>query len=291
MPERVGGSKPNRSLITSAGGAPLRNGAPVLNGVRIAYDVTGNGPALMLLHGLGKVRRDWHKLGYVKRLKDDFTVITVDIRGSGESAALGNAVPLRNGVPFPDGALCDVTDYAIDKICQDIDAVADACGVGQFAVWGYSFGGNIARYLGAWSKRVTAVAIIGVPFGPAISEGFVADFVSKWAPLVEAYKQGKALPSNERKPIASGQVPTYLACMQAMQAWPSIEPGDVACPALLLTGTKNKVPMAWIETHRQAIEQAGTRVEIIPGLNHLQEFSQVERVLPVVKSFFKKNAL
>jgi pimeloyl-ACP methyl ester carboxylesterase len=46
------------------------------DGTRIAYDVTGQGPALMLLHGAGKTRRDWHKVGYVDRLKDDFTVIT-----------------------------------------------------------------------------------------------------------------------------------------------------------------------------------------------------------------------
>jgi pimeloyl-ACP methyl ester carboxylesterase len=242
------------------------------DGIRIAYDVTGSGPALMLLHGLGKVRRDWHKAGYVERLKGDFTVITVDIRGSGES-----------------DLLVDTADYAIEKICQDIDAVADACGLGQFAVWGYSFGGNIARYLGAWSKRVTAVAIIGVPFGP-IDENFITDFVNKWAPLVEAYKQGKALSAKERKPIASGQIPTYLACLQAMRAWPSIEPGDVACPALLLSGTKNKAPMDWIEAHRQALEKAGTRVEIVPGLNHLQEFSQIERVFPPVSGFFKEHA-
>jgi len=29
----------------------------------IAYEVTGHGPFLMLLHGAGKDRRDWHKLG------------------------------------------------------------------------------------------------------------------------------------------------------------------------------------------------------------------------------------
>ena len=56
------------------------------DGVRIAYDINGQGPALMLLHGAGKNKQDWHKVGYVKRLESDFTVITVDIRGSGETA-------------------------------------------------------------------------------------------------------------------------------------------------------------------------------------------------------------
>jgi pimeloyl-ACP methyl ester carboxylesterase len=52
-------------------------------GIRIAYDVIGQGPALMLLHGAGKTRKDWKKVGYVERLKDEFKIINVDIRGSG----------------------------------------------------------------------------------------------------------------------------------------------------------------------------------------------------------------
>jgi pimeloyl-ACP methyl ester carboxylesterase len=54
----------------------------------VDYDVSGQGPALMLLHSAGKTRQDWHKAGYVKRLETDFTVIAVDIRGSGESEFL-----------------------------------------------------------------------------------------------------------------------------------------------------------------------------------------------------------
>ena len=38
------------------------------DGVRIAYAVTGAGQPLMLVHGAGKTRMDWHTLGYVERL-------------------------------------------------------------------------------------------------------------------------------------------------------------------------------------------------------------------------------
>ena len=148
-----------------------------VDGTRIAYDVTGNGPALMLLHGAGKTRRDWHKLGYVERLKGYFTVITVDIRGTGGS-----------------DKLYDIADYGIEKICEDLYAVADACDVEKFAVWGFSFGGNITRYLGAWSDRVTAIAVIGVPFGSAVHEDFdqvIDNHVKRWDAKVQAYKWGE----------------------------------------------------------------------------------------------------
>ena len=55
------------------------------DGARIAYDVTGSGPAVMLLHGGGQTRRAWHDAGYVERLAQEFTVITLDLRANGES--------------------------------------------------------------------------------------------------------------------------------------------------------------------------------------------------------------
>ena len=46
------------------------------DGIRLAYDVTGSGPVLVLLHGAGEghTRQSWHEAGYVDRLKDSYTV-------------------------------------------------------------------------------------------------------------------------------------------------------------------------------------------------------------------------
>jgi pimeloyl-ACP methyl ester carboxylesterase len=248
------------------------------DGTRIAYDVTGSGPFLVLLHGAGKTRRDWHKAGYVKRLRDDFAVIAMDIRGSGESDRLFEA-----------------SDYDIESVCQDVIAVADACGAAQFAVWGFSLGGNIARYLAAWSERVTAAIIIGVPFGPAVHEDFdrtITELVQKWEPLVAAYNQGtlsEDVPQKERKPIASGLIPVLLAFLQAMRSWPSIEPADVDCPTPLLAGTKNKLVTKCMEGNQEPLRSAGVQVEAVKGLTHNQEFTKVDRVFPVVSSFLKSR--
>jgi len=242
------------------------------DGTRIAYDVTGKGPVLMLLHGAGKTRRDWHKVGYVDQLKDDFTVITIDIRGTGES-------DIRT----------DIADYAIEKICDDLTGVADACDAHRFLVWGYSFGGNIARYLGAWTNRVIAVALIGVPFGPAVDndfDQFITEFVVKWQSLADSYKAG-GMTEQERKSAIKGRIPVWVACFQAMRTWPKIELSDIRCPALLLAGTKNTSMLTWIQTNREGLDSAAVQVEIVEGLNHSQEFSKVNCVFPVVQPFFK----
>jgi pimeloyl-ACP methyl ester carboxylesterase len=243
------------------------------DGTRIAFDVQGQGPALMLLHGAGKTRLDWHKLGYVARLQDDFTVITVDIRGTGAS-----------------DYLVEIDDYAIQKICQDLYAVADACGVARFAIWGFSFGGNIARYLAAWSDRISAVAVIGVPFGPAVDQAFEAyilDFEEKYGHLAEKQKQ-EYHPGKRRSPI-KGQMAGWLACFRALRAWPRVDPGDLRSPALLVVGTKNKNVMCWVDTNREELLQAGVALQIIDGLTHYQEFTEIDRVFPIIYPFFKGN--
>jgi len=243
--------------------------ATSVDGTRIAYDVTGSGPALVLLHGAGNTRRDWHQLGYVDRLKDDFTVIAVDLRGAGESDR-----PL------------DPADYGIEKMCADVTGVAGACGVERFAVWGFSLGGNIARYLGAWSDRVTAVAVIGIPFGAAVSEAFdrfIDGFLEQYGPVIAAAREGKA-PGSKGK--IKGQIPAMAALFQAMRTWPSVAPGDVRCPALLLVGTRSEAVMAWVEANRVALDEAGTRVEIVEGLKHAEEFTEIDRVFPLVRLLF-----
>ncbi len=243
------------------------------DGTRIAYEVAGRGPALMLLHGAGKDRRDWHKPGYVERLQQDFTVISVDVRGSGDSDFLTN-----------------IEDYAIEKIVADLYAVADACQATRFAVWGYSFGGNIARYLVAWSERVVAAAVVGVPFGPAVNsefDQFIHEFTVKWGPLADAYRAG-ALDAEKHQSAIKGRIPVWIACFQAMRQWPPIAPADVQHPTLLLAGSKNTSTVQWIETNRRALEDTQVQVKIVEGLNHLQEFSQVDRVFPRVNLFLKE---
>jgi len=95
------------------------------DGARIAYDATGSGPVIVLLHGGGQTRRVWHDHGYVAALSDAFTVVAVDMRGSGDSDKPTSA-----------------SSYAADRFCDDVAGVADAIGAATFALWGYSYGGN-----------------------------------------------------------------------------------------------------------------------------------------------------
>ena len=56
-----------------------------LPGVRLRYDVSGNGPPLVLVHGSAVDRTTWN--GVVPELSRTHTVITYDRRGYGRLTA------------------------------------------------------------------------------------------------------------------------------------------------------------------------------------------------------------
>ncbi len=241
------------------------------DGARIAYDVTGSGPALMLLAGSNQTRLAWHTAGYVERLQHDWQVITVDVRGSGESEFL-----------------TEIGDYSITKICADLTTVAEACGARRFALLGYSLGGGLARFVATQTDRVIALVDVGSPlFGPAMDEEsgqFVAQFLQKYGPLAQAYAAGQ-LTEEERASAVQRRIPVWVARFQAMADWPGVDPSDIRCPALVLIGTENRQVYRWAEANRQAFDGDQIQLEIIAGMDHEQEFNAIDRVYPLISAF------
>ena len=58
---------------------------PINEGVRIHYELEGDGPALVLHHGFSGSLRHWYMNGYVEALRRTYRLILVDARGHGES--------------------------------------------------------------------------------------------------------------------------------------------------------------------------------------------------------------
>ena len=58
------------------------------NGVRIHYQVEGEGPPLVLHHGLAGTLEDWRYFGYVEELKRDYQLILMDARCSSHGRCL-----------------------------------------------------------------------------------------------------------------------------------------------------------------------------------------------------------
>ena len=244
------------------------------NGTRIAYDVQGSGPALILLHGGEQTRHYWHTLGYVSRLSPAYRVITIDIRGNGDSDK-------------PE----DPAWYTHDQHIQDVLAVADACAADHFALWGFSYGGSIGRYLAAQPDRVRAFVMMGIAFGAAASGDFrmrVEQLQARWAPIVRAHQQGTldlaSLSAADQAEYQRNTIPLTVAWLGAMLDWPAIEPHDLRCPTLWLVGSNNAPAMASVQAYHDVLP-SHVHAHVVTGLNHRQELTEIDTVLPMMQVF------
>lgn len=100
--------------------------------VNVAYDVTGEGEPILLIHGFASNRHvNWHNVGWVDALvTSGRRVITIDNRGHGES-----------------GKLYDPADYGAPIMAGDAYRLLDHLGIERVDVMGYSMGARIATFL------------------------------------------------------------------------------------------------------------------------------------------------
>lgn len=110
----------------------------VVNGVRIACQVTGQGSALLLLHGLGGSHDDWRR--QVKALSRRYRLVIPDLRGFGGSERRG---------PF-----------TIRQNARDAAALLGQLGVGRAHVIGLSMGGAVALELALTRPEIVAGLVL-----------------------------------------------------------------------------------------------------------------------------------
>jgi pimeloyl-ACP methyl ester carboxylesterase len=94
-----------------------------LHGHRVTYRRGGEGPVLLLLHGIANSSATWE--GVAPRLAEHFTLIAPDLLGHGESAT-------------PRG------DYSLGAHASGVRDVLTALGIERVTVVGHSLGGGIA---------------------------------------------------------------------------------------------------------------------------------------------------
>lgn len=151
--------------------------------VRVAGEAAGDGPPVLLLHGLTATRR-YVLMGSRLLERSGYRVIAYDARGHGESA------------PAPEPGA-----YGYADLAGDLEAVLDAAGVRAAALVGSSMGAHAAAaFTLGRPERVAALVVVGPAFdGPrmdradleawdALADGLDRDgvegFLAAWRPCV-----------------------------------------------------------------------------------------------------------
>ena len=273
-----------------------REHAAMLNGHEFAYLDSGEGPALLFIHGLTGSQRNWAHL--IDALDHEHRVLAPDLFGHGASAKV-------------------MGDYSLGAHAATLRDLLDLLGIDRVTLVGHSFGGGIAmQFCYLFPERVERLVLVasgglGRDVSPLLRAATVpgAEWVlpviaSGWVRgRVEAV--GRFLTSRGWR--ASPEVTevwrgfTSLADADTRRAFLAttrgvIDPGGqtvtahdhlpmvIEIPTLVVWGTRDRMIPAW---HATTAHQAfpGSRVELFVDAGHFPHLDEPERFAEVLRGF------
>ncbi len=116
-----------------------------VNGIRICYELAGEGEPLLLVHGFGSKKESW--IAQFPVLSKHFKVIRFDNRGAGKSDR-------------PKGV------YTMEVFADDIKGLMDYLGIEKANIAGWSLGGMIVQNMVLkYPERIKKMILINTNYG------------------------------------------------------------------------------------------------------------------------------
>ncbi|MEV1244168.1 alpha/beta hydrolase [Nonomuraea sp. NPDC049750] len=246
------------------------------NGFKISYEVSGEGPAVVLHPGMFQDGAHWTHSGYTSALTPTCTVIAIDPLGLG-----GSDAPHQ------------VEDYSLERRVDSVTAVLDEVGVERAAFWGYSLGAMTGYAVAAHAPdRLTCLVAGGFDpidgfrsaVGPTLRLlGLPAD-----TDAYQLMKQGAAADPYQAALIEAGDPAGFRANYEAFSREPGLhrELTDSGVPMLLYAGTADP----WHGPMQAFAEGSGVHFLSISDADHKGCWDRSTDVLPTVLPFLATNA-
>jgi len=223
--------------------------------VQIAYEVTGDGPPVLLIHGFASnARVNWQGTLWVKALLEaGHRVIAYDNRGHGES-----------------GKLYDPAAYGAAEMAEDGRRLLDHLELPAADVIGYSMGARLTALLAIHHPTRVRRAVLG---GLAANMIHGVDGAEIIAQGLEAENPGSITDPTARTfrvfaEQTGSDLEALAACMRGQrQAIPPRALARIACPVLVVAGSDDAIAGP-VEPLVAAIPHA--RGLILSGRDHMK---------------------
>lgn len=272
-----------------------------IEGGRIAYDVAGEGPLIVLSHGLGD-RRQAYRFVVPELVRAGFRVAAADMRGHGDSSP---------------GAWTSIsrTDVAGDQL-----ALIRHLGGGPAVIAGHSLAGGAATIAAATAPElVSGIVEIG-PFtrkveysvsgllrirryrrGTLLMGGVVLfRSVNMWFRYLDlAYPSKPAdyaayMTALRAKLSEPGRTAEFLKTLKTSPADAAAHLARVSCPALVVMGLEDPDfadPRAEAEAIVAAMPAGRATASFIPGSGHYPHAQNPDLVAGLITSFLRERVL
>lgn len=243
------------------------------DGTRIAFSRSGRGPVLVLVDGVMCYRDFGPAKPLTTELEGDFTVVTYDRRGRGESGP----------------GLIDTPQTEVD----DLRAVIEAVG-SDASVLSFSSGGGIAYRAAAAGVPITKLVAYETPFvGRNSHRGRTLDYVADLKALLARGERGKMVDYFMVRMVGA---PFFLPVMFRLmgKTWEQMQTiaptllndamvmgGDFEVPTSALAGIR--IPVLVAHGSKAKPEMSGAQTAIaaaIPGAQHTVLDKQTHNVAP-----------
>ncbi len=242
------------------------------DGVRIHYEVRGQGPVVLLSHGYSATAQMWR--GQHDALARDHTLVTWDMRGHG-------------GSDSPD----DPAAYSAEATVDDMAAILDAVGAQRAVIGGLSLGGYMSLLFHATHPQRTRALLI-LDTGPGFrkdearegwnaqarrtAERFEQEGMARVAALKASHTGGTHRSAQGLALAARGMLAQRDA--RVMESLPGIR-----VPALIVVGADDTPFLQSADV--MAAKIAGAQKVVIPGAGHVANVDQPEAFNAAVRSF------
>ena len=257
---------------------PSNSGYAPVNGIKVYYEVYGEGKPIVLLHGaFYTIEMNWGQL--IPELSKTRKVIAIELQGHGHT-------------PFSDRKLDIVT------LANDVEGVMNFLKVDSADVAGYSMGGSIAYQLAVNSpKRVSKLVIISSTYKtsgwlPVVNnafKGFKPEFLTN-TPMKAAYDEVAPDKTKWTK---------YLEQMIVFAGVP-FNVGDaniakITSPVLLLSGDNDGLDKVELMKTYQLLGGGVSDLEpmpkshlaIVPAQGHVSLMQQTKTILDFLNNFLQ----
>ena len=240
------------------------------DGVRIAYQISGEGPALVFCHAMANDHRMYDR--HRDLFSASYTFITFDQRGSGNS----------DHPPFEQGHF---SFYTAEKFGEDLKAVLDAIGIVRARVLGFSMGAVAAiSFSSRWPDRVEQLMLVSAMASrlpqTIIDRARLVEKILDEKGIKEAYDfyfsgslfDGLSEENAIQEAIALARAKAtphgFKGCFRVTIDRPSMVDKlcAIQCPTLILVGENDTHYLTEAEILEQAITNA-KRV-VMPGVGH-----------------------